>query len=68
MEAKSGSRSHNSHASAPADAYRNVSVEEAATIAVREVRASLEANVLPERVLLVAFDQDTYEVLTAALG
>lgn len=43
-------------------------IEEAATIAVREVRAFLDANALPERVLLVAFDQDTYEVLTAALG
>jgi O-acetyl-ADP-ribose deacetylase (regulator of RNase III) len=43
-------------------------LEEAATIAVREVRVFLNACELPERVLLVAFDQETYEVLTAKLG
>ena len=42
-------------------------IEEAATIAVREVRAFLGAHHLPERVVLMAFDQQTYDVLTAKL-
>lgn len=41
--------------------------ERAAAIAVREIRAYLETHPLPERVLLVAFDAQTYEVLQAAL-
>ena len=43
-------------------------VDEAATIAVREVRAFLDECDLPKRVALVAFDQVTYEVLTAKLA
>ena len=43
-------------------------IEEAATIAVREVRAFLGAHDLPERVILVAFDPDTYEVFTTKLA
>jgi O-acetyl-ADP-ribose deacetylase len=42
-------------------------IDEAATIAVREVRAFLEAYDLPERVMLVAFDQRMCDVLTAKL-
>ena len=43
-------------------------IDEAATIAVREVRAFLDANDLPERVVLVAFDETTCDVLTAKLA
>ena len=42
-------------------------IDEAATIAVREVRAFLDAHDLPERVLLAAFDQEIYETLTTKL-
>ena len=40
-------------------------IDAAAEIAVREVRAFLEAHALPERVALVAFDADMHDVLTA---
>ena len=43
-------------------------IEEAATIAVREVRAFLDAYDLPERVVLVAFDETMCDVLTAKLA
>jgi O-acetyl-ADP-ribose deacetylase len=42
-------------------------IDGAATIAVREVRAFLDARDLPERVVLVAFDETTCDVLTAKL-
>ena len=42
-------------------------IEEAATIAVREVRAFLDAHDLPERVILIAFDQEMYETLATTL-
>jgi O-acetyl-ADP-ribose deacetylase (regulator of RNase III) len=42
-------------------------IDEAATIAVREVRAFLDAHDLPERVVLVAFDERTCDVLAARL-
>ena len=42
-------------------------IDGAATIAVREVRAFLDAHDLPERVVLVAFDQEMYETLTTKL-
>ena len=42
-------------------------VDAAATIAVREVRAFLDAYDLPERVVLVAFDERMCDVLTAKL-
>ena len=42
-------------------------VEDAAEIAVREVRAFLEAHELPERVALVAFDEVIHRALTARL-
>ena len=42
-------------------------VDDAATIAVREVRAFLDAYDVPERVLLVAFDEGMCDVLTAKL-
>jgi O-acetyl-ADP-ribose deacetylase len=42
-------------------------VDEAATIAVREVRAVLDAYDVPERVVLVAFDEHMCDVLTAKL-
>src|SRR5687768_4177017 len=42
-------------------------IDEAATIAVREVRAFLDAHNRPERVVLVAYDPDVYEVLTTKL-
>jgi O-acetyl-ADP-ribose deacetylase (regulator of RNase III) len=42
-------------------------IDEAATIAVREVRAFLDGYDLPERVLLVAFDQEIYETLATKL-
>jgi O-acetyl-ADP-ribose deacetylase (regulator of RNase III) len=42
-------------------------VDEAATIAVREVHAFLDAYDVPERVLLVAFDERMCDVLTAKL-
>ena len=42
-------------------------IEEAATIAVREVRAFLDAHHRPERVILVAFDQQIYETLATKL-
>ena len=38
-------------------------IDEAATIAVREVRTFLDAFDLPERILLVAFDRRIYEAL-----
>lgn len=43
-------------------------IDEAATIAVREVRAFLDTNDLPERVVLVAFDERLYKVLAATLA
>ena len=43
-------------------------IDAAATIAVREVRAFLDAHDLPERVVLVAFDETTCDVLTAKLA
>ena len=43
-------------------------IEEAATIAVREVRAFLDAYDLPERVVLVAFDERMCDTLTAKLA
>ena len=42
-------------------------IDAAATIAVREVRAFLDAYDLPERVVLVAFDERMCDVLTAKL-
>lgn len=39
-------------------------IDEAATIAVREVRAFLEEGSDPQRVLLVAYDQDMHQALT----
>ena len=42
-------------------------IDEAATIAVREVRAFLDKGALPTQVLLVAYDPDIYEVLTTKL-
>jgi O-acetyl-ADP-ribose deacetylase (regulator of RNase III) len=42
-------------------------IEEAATIAVREVRAFLDAYDLPEYVFLVTFDETTCDVFTAKL-
>jgi O-acetyl-ADP-ribose deacetylase (regulator of RNase III) len=42
-------------------------LDEAATIAVREARAFLDAHDLLERVVLVAFDPDTHEGLTTKL-
>ena len=42
-------------------------IDEAATIAVREVRAFLDAHDLPERVVLVAFDQKIHETLATKL-
>ena len=42
-------------------------LDEAATIAVREVRAFLDAYDLPERVVLVAFDDRMCDVLSATL-
>jgi O-acetyl-ADP-ribose deacetylase (regulator of RNase III) len=39
-------------------------IDEAATIAVREVRRFLDGSDAPHRVLLVAFDLETYDVLT----
>jgi len=42
-------------------------IEDAATIAVREVRAFLDEYDLPTRAALVAFDHDIYEVSTAKL-
>jgi len=42
-------------------------IDDAAGIAVREVRAFLDAHELPERVALVAFDADVHSVLTAML-
>jgi O-acetyl-ADP-ribose deacetylase (regulator of RNase III) len=43
-------------------------IDEAATIAVREVRAFLIERALPQQVLLVAFDVDIYQILTATLA
>jgi O-acetyl-ADP-ribose deacetylase (regulator of RNase III) len=43
-------------------------VDEAATIAVREVRTFLEHHELPKRVALVAFDRVVYETLTAKVA
>jgi O-acetyl-ADP-ribose deacetylase (regulator of RNase III) len=43
-------------------------IDDAAAIAVREVRAFLEANDLPERVVLVAFDGAIRDALTATLA
>ena len=42
-------------------------IDAAATIAIREVQSFLEAHVLPERVLLVAFDERMHNVLTARI-
>ncbi len=42
-------------------------LERAARIAVRTVRAFLEANALPEKVLLVAFDRRALDAYRAAL-
>jgi O-acetyl-ADP-ribose deacetylase (regulator of RNase III) len=42
-------------------------IDQAATIAVREVHAFLDAYDLPDRVLLVAFDERMCDVLTAKL-
>jgi len=39
-------------------------IDEAATIAVREVRAFLDEGAPPQHVLLVAYDTGTFEVLT----
>jgi O-acetyl-ADP-ribose deacetylase (regulator of RNase III) len=39
-------------------------IDEAATIAVREVRAFLDEGTPPQRVLLVAYDSETFEALT----
>jgi len=43
-------------------------IDAAATIAVREVRAFLADNDLPERVVLVAFDERMCDALTAKLA
>lgn len=43
-------------------------VDEAATIAVREVRAVLDAYDVTERVVLVAFDEHMCDVMTAKLA
>ena len=43
-------------------------IEEAATIAVREVRAFLDQCDLPGRVALVAFDENIFGVIHAALS
>lgn len=43
-------------------------VDDAAEIALREVRAFLDAHALPERVALVAFDEVIHQALTARLG
>lgn len=40
-------------------------IDDAAAIAVREVRAFLDAHELPERVVLVAFDEVIHQALTA---
>jgi len=42
-------------------------IEDAATIAVREVRAFLDGFDVPQRVALVAFEHGMYEVLTTKL-
>jgi O-acetyl-ADP-ribose deacetylase (regulator of RNase III) len=39
-------------------------IDDAATIAVREVHAFLKRGALPQQVLLVAYEPDMYEVLT----
>jgi len=41
-------------------------IDDAAEIAVREVRTALEASALPSRVLLVAFGDDVYSALCLA--
>ena len=43
-------------------------IDAAATIAVEEVRAFLEAHERPERVMLVAFDEMLYAVFSAKLA
>jgi O-acetyl-ADP-ribose deacetylase len=43
-------------------------IDEASEIAVREVRAFLDAHELPERAVLVAFDRSIQTVLTAKLA
>ena len=43
-------------------------VDEAATIAVREVQTFLDTGTPPQRVLLVAFDTDMHAVLTAKVA
>ena len=43
-------------------------IDEAAEIAVREVRGFLDAPELPERVLLVAFDEVIYQAFAATLA
>jgi O-acetyl-ADP-ribose deacetylase (regulator of RNase III) len=42
-------------------------IDEASEIAVREVRAFLDAHALPQRAVLVAFDRSIQTVLTAKL-
>ena len=42
-------------------------IDDAAEIAVQEVRAFLDAHALPERVALVAFDEVIHQALTAML-
>ena len=42
-------------------------IDDAAAIAVREVRGFLDAHAVPERVLLVAFDERTRRALEASL-
>ena len=41
-------------------------IDEAAAIAVREIRLALDATTVPSRVLLVAFDDDVYSALCHA--
>lgn len=41
-------------------------IDDAAAIAVREVRAALDASPAPSRALLVAFDEDVYSALCHA--
>jgi O-acetyl-ADP-ribose deacetylase (regulator of RNase III) len=42
-------------------------IDDAAAIAVREVRGFLDAHELPERVVLVAFEEVIYQTLSAKL-
>ncbi len=43
-------------------------IEEAAGIAVREIRLFLEGNKMPEQVVLVCFGKAAYDIHTRALG